>query len=433
MLGVGLRTLAALFLAVLVCVSFLAFLTASKVRGTLLEPTFYTDVLERNNSYDAIHAGLIEELQGQEEVQQLQEDLGMDADEFKRLANEVVPPQFVQAQIEGVITGILSYFRGEVEDPQIFIELSQPIERMRQASLDYVDRRVESVEQTYPTTAEEYAQEARTLIEYLERGEIPPRAPSLASVPKPVLENALDQVLPVLSYLDPQVAASLEAHWDEVRAQALEQPDSREAMKLAARAVVSPYIDDAIAEVRVHLDDQDRFDLVEAAAEAAEMTRQEFLEEADAVRDPINTVQGVGPMLALVVMALATILLAFVNLPHRVSMLMWPGITLMVAGFVAIIVAALVSALLPDVSSEICGDAADFACEPALDALIELSRALGDFPVLPSIALIVIGGVGVTVAAILMSKAAFASTGPRGGQTGNTRPSNVNDRKKDGW
>ena len=332
MLGVGLRTLAALFLAVLVCVSFLAFLTASKVRGTLLEPTFYTDVLERNNSYDAIHAGLIEELQGQEEVQQLQEDLGMDADEFKRLANEVVPPQFVQAQIEGVITGILSYFRGEVEDPQIFIELSQPIERMRQASLDYVDRRVESVEQTYPTTAEEYAQEARTLIEYLERGEIPPRAPSLASVPKPVLENALDQVLPVLSYLDPQVAASLEAHWDEVRAQALEQPDSREAMKLAARAVVSPYIDDAIAEVRVHLDDQDRFDLVEAAAEAAEMTRQEFLEEADAVRDPINTVQGVGPMLALVVMALATILLAFVNLPHRVSMLMWPGITLMVAG-----------------------------------------------------------------------------------------------------
>ena len=58
MLGVGMRTIVALLLAVLVCVSFLAFLTVSKIRSTVLEPTFYTSVLEANDSYNAIHAGL---------------------------------------------------------------------------------------------------------------------------------------------------------------------------------------------------------------------------------------------------------------------------------------------------------------------------------------------------------------------------------------
>ena len=427
MLSVGMRTVVALLLAVLVCVSFLAFLTASKVRSTLLEPSFYTDVLETNDSYDAIHAGLLEEIQRREEVQQLQQDLGMDSDEFHSIASEMVPPSFVKAQIDGIITGVLGYLRGEAEDPQIVIDLSQPIERMRPVSLDYVDRRVESAELVYPTTAAEYAEEARDLIEYLERGVIPPRVPSLANVPTQTLEDALDQVLPVLSYLDPRTAASLESQWEAVRAEALSQPESPEAMKLAARAVVSPYIDEAIASVRAHLDDHDRLDLVEAAAEASEMQREEFVEEVDAIRDPINALQGVGPTAALVVMALATVLLALVNLPHRVSMIMWPSITLIVAGFIAIIVAALLSAFLSNVSYEICGDAADFACEPALDILQELTRSMGDFPIFPSVALIFLGGIGVTVAAIIMSRGASASASSRGGQTGGMGSSNMND------
>ena len=427
------RTIVALLLAVLVCVSFLAFLTVSKVRSTVLEPTFYTSVLEANDSYNAIYEELLAELEHREEVEQLREELGMDSEEFERLAREVVTPSFVKAQIDGIITGVLGYLRGEVEDPQIFIDLSQPIERMRPVSLDYVDRRVESAELVYPTTAAEYAEEARTLIEYLERGAIPPRVPSLANVPEQTLENALDQVLPVLSYLDPRTAASLETQWEAVRAEALSQPESPEAMKLAARAVVSPYIDEAIASVRAHLDDHDRLDLVEAAAEASEMPREEFVEEVDAIRDPINTLQGVGPTAALLVLALATVLLALVNLPHRVSMIMWPSIALIVAGFIAIIVAALLSAFLPNVSYEICGDAADFACEPALDILRELTRSMGDFPIFPSVALIFLGGMGVTVAAIIMSRGASASASPMGGQTGGMGSRNSNDDSNRSW
>ncbi len=425
MLETSIRTLASLLFAVVICVSFLAFLTASKVRTILLEPSFYTQVLEENNSYETIQAGLISEIRDSEDVGGLRDDLGMDANEFETLAQEVVPVPYLKTQLDGIITGAMSYLRGEVEEPQLFVELAQPIESMRSASLDYVDRRVESVEQTHPTTVEDYAREARNLIDLIEGGDIPPTVPSLANVPEPLLEVAIDQVLPVLSRLEPQAAASLEANWAEVRATLLEQPDSPEAMKLAARSVVSPYIDEAIAEVRAHLDNRDRFDLVEAAAEASDMPRDRFLEDVDEVRDPINALQGVGPTISLVIMAVATVLLALVNMPHRASMLLWPSIILIVTGIIAIVVSALLSTLLPTVSYEVCGDATDFACEPVVDVLQELVRSMADFPLLPSIALIVLGTLGATLATIIMFAGDFG-----GGSPDARRPAS---KPKEGW
>ena len=408
MLENSIRTLAALVFSVVVCASFLAYLTVSKLKSTVLEPSFYTTVLEENNSYETIHDGLLEEVMAQEEVRELREDLGAEPDEFERMANEIVPSSFVRSQINGIISGVLTYLRGDVEDPRIFIDLGGPLERMRSVILEFVDSRVESVERTHPTTVEDYAREARNLIDLIEGGGIPSSVPSLANVLDADQERAFDMIQPHSFSMNfsPLVAASLEANWPQVKQLALQQPDSPEAMKLAARAVVSPYIDEAIAEVRVHLDDQDRFDLVEAAAEASDMPRDQFLEDVDEIRDPINTLHGAGPTVALLVMAFATIGLALVNLPHRVSMIMWPGIVLILTGIVAIVASALLSSLVANATYDICGDAAEFACQPAVDILRELTRSLADFPMLPSVLVILIGGIGITLATVVVAKRA---------------------------
>ena len=157
MLETSIRTLASLLFAVVVCASFLSYLTVSKLKNTVLEPSFYTTVLEENDSYETIHSGLLTELEAWEELGQLQDDLGVDSDEFTKLANEVAPVSYVKAQIDGIITGVLNYLRGEAEDPQVFIDFAGPLQRIKPATLNFVDRRVESVEQTHPTTAEEYA------------------------------------------------------------------------------------------------------------------------------------------------------------------------------------------------------------------------------------------------------------------------------------
>ena len=416
MLAASIRTLASLLFTVVICVSFLTFLTASKIQDPLLVPSFYTKVFEENESYESIQVGVISEIGSREEISRLRDDLGMDVDKFESLARDVIPIPYLETQIDGIIAGVISYFRDEVEDPQLFVELAHSIESMRQVSLDYVERRIQSVGQTYPTTSEEYARQVRDLIVYIENGTVPPSVPSLANVPQPAQESALDQVLPVLSRLEPQVAASLEANWDKVRTIALGQSDSREAMKLAARSVASPYVDEAVAEIRVHLDDQDRFDIVEAAAKAFEMTHEEFLAEIDSVRAPISALHRVGPTVALVIMAITTILLALVNMPHRVAMILWPSIVLILTGTIAIVVSLLLPALIPPVSHEVCGDAANFACEPMLDILRELRQVMAEFPVIPSITLILIGSPCVAAAAILTFMTNFGGKSPGAGR-----------------
>ena len=406
MLESSIRTLAALFFSVVVCAGFLAFLTVSNLKSTVLEPSFYTTVLDQHNSYETIHTGLLSELEEREELQRLQDDLGVGSDEFTELAREVVPVSYVKAQLDVIITDVLSYLRGEAEDPQVFIDFAGPLERMRPASLDFLDRRVDSAELTYPTTAEEYALEVRHVVESVERGNIPRRVPSLANIPSAAIESAFDHLTSDFNDLLPLAAASFEASLPEVKSLALAEPDSREAMKLASHAVVSPAIDEAVAMVRSHLDEQDRFDLVEAAAEASDIPRDQFVEDVDEIRDPVNTLQGVGPTVALLVMAFATLGLVLVNLPHRTSMIVWPGITLIVAGFLAILISALLTTFLPEVSPEICGDAADFACVPAVDILRELTRSLADFPILPSILVILIGGLGIVCATVVVAKGA---------------------------
>ena len=142
MLTAFIRTLACLFLAVVVCAAFLGFLAVSKLKSTVLEPSFYTNVLDENNSYETIQVGLITDIRNSEEVGDLRDDLGMDIDEFDSLAKDVIPIPYLKTQIDGIIAGVTSYLRGETEDPQVYVELGQPIERMRRVSLDYVDRRV---------------------------------------------------------------------------------------------------------------------------------------------------------------------------------------------------------------------------------------------------------------------------------------------------
>ena len=400
MLSIALRTIASLFLAVVICVSLLAYLASSKVRTTLLEPSFYIGVLEENDSYNTIREGLLTEAEEREELASLRNRVAIKPGEFRELAGGIVPTGYVKEQLDGVITSSIVYMRGEVDNPQVFLELRGPLERTRHLSLDYVNQRIQSLPMTYPPTADKYADDARVLIQQMGGGEAPTHIPSLANLPPSDLENALDKVLPVVDTLDPKAAASLEAHWAEIRALALQEPESREPFKLAARAVVLPYIEVSIDEVRAHLDGQDRFDLVEAAAEGSGMTRQEFLMDADTIRDPINAVRRVGPGVALAMMVVATLLLAIAQLPHRGAMILWPSITLVITGLFAFILSLLMPAIIPNASYQVCGDAPYYVCAPLVDVLQASAQAMSQWPVLPSIAAMAIGAAGILLATL---------------------------------
>ena len=112
---------------------------------------------------------------------------------------------------------------------------------------------------------------------------------------------------------------------------------TKEALKLGARGLARPLINQAIDEIRKELDDQDRLDLVDIAAEQNDKTREDFLDDIDPLRDVIDQV-SLGKWLGILMMAVGVLIMGFVQIPHVSSGLRWPGLTLLLTGLVFLVV-----------------------------------------------------------------------------------------------
>ena len=121
----------------------------------------------------------------------------------------------------------------------------------------------------------------------------------------------------------------------------------KEALKLGARGLAGPLIDEAIQQLREDLDPLDRLDLVAKAAEQNDRTVQEFLDDLDTGRDVIDV--AADRWIALLIIILAVVFMATVHFPHLSSALRWPGITFLLSGVVYLVLGMLAkSQLLED-------------------------------------------------------------------------------------
>ena len=115
--------------------------------------------------------------------------------------------------------------------------------------------------------------------------------------------------------------------------------DTRGFLKAAAEPIVTPQIDVAIADMRQDLQPNDRFYLLESATDGPE-ERAELDEQAEALRDGLSDVNGLGRFLALAMVVVAGLLLAAVHLPRQDAMLRWPGVALLVGGGLSLVCGA---------------------------------------------------------------------------------------------
>ena len=177
----------------------------------------------------------------------------------------------------------------------------------------------------------------------------------------------------------------------------LGQGKIKEALKVGARAVATPLIDEALDEIRKELDGQDRLDLVAKGAEQNNQTKEEFLDDLDLFRDVIDT-SALGGLLAIVIIVVAVILMAAVHLPHLSSGLRWPGITLLLSGLVFLIVGLVLDSRLSDRANDLLDREATGSSPipPALidiisDVLTSMVSDVGSGFVTPAIVIMVIG------------------------------------------
>ena len=330
----------------------------------------------------------------------------------------------------------------------------------------YVDERIADLEVVRAPTAEEFEQELRNIYRELADGMIPDRIPSIEAIPVKDRDAAYDLVFETISedptfaeakeglreldgsikdqlrtgnvkgalqvasrplispvigrFLDdsydrafetlskdpsfPRLALDgLDQQSDEVK-ERLGEGRIKEALKVAARGVAGPLIDETLDELRRDLDGQDRIDLVAKAAEQEDpegyrvdpvKTREEFLDDLEILRDVIDRAQSTW--LTVLVMVVAAVLMAAVHLPHLASSLRWPGLTLLLSGLVFLVVGLVMKYVLGDVFNDLVSRGAEFSPIPPRmidiisDVLTSMASDLAGDLIVPSIVLLVVG------------------------------------------
>ena len=503
------RSVASLILGLVFFFAFLAFLMVDNFRDNFLTAEFYTDSLSENDAYNRIYDKVLLDPEFEDTTRELLGDIDVPQDDIADVAREIIPPDYLRDQTEGAVHGIIDYLNKDTDTPDVFIDLSPPLERVKPALFSYIDQRIDELEDVPVTTFEELEKHLQALYRTLESGDIPEqvpliedpeflvdryvnqtiadleevpvdapedfqrelqsiynelsngrlptRIPSIQAIPEDVRLSTYDAVFEaVRSELPEETVVQLEEQEEAIKAElregnvtgalrvatpaltgpvvgefvddaydkafkALEEEgfpkaaldglneredaikenlgagNIKESLKLGARGLSEPLIDEALDELREELDEQDRLDLVAKAAKQNDQTKEKFLDDLDPLRDVIDRAE-LGSWASILIMVLAAMFMSAVHFPHLASSLRWPGITLLLSGLVFLITGLVLKSRLQDDFGDLLDRADVSPIPPSMmdiisDVLTSMATDATSGFITPSITIMVVGGV----------------------------------------
>ena len=340
------RAVASLVLGLIVFVGLLYFVVLTNISSKLLDHEFYNGILVDADTYNRVYEVVVTETELIDEAGYPVGNAGIISDEDKvSLLREVFPPEYLRSQTEGFIESLVSYMAGEADELEIVVEFGQPIENLRPAAYAYMDRRIDALEEEDTPEPPECSRDAVEQLaagfqkrwEQLAEGDIPSSIPSLNSLDQLCRALVFEAVFIALPTVTTQVSLT-----DDVLRQALRQAfddaDARQAVKVLARPLSEPFIDDAIEEFRSELEPGDRLDLISKFAEEEGVSEEDVRQSAAEIRDGVSFFRGLSRTLALVIVAVGAAIIGALHLPRPGPMLGWPGITLLLSGAVCYVV-----------------------------------------------------------------------------------------------
>jgi len=507
------RSIATLILGIVIFFSLLGFLLVDNFRDNFLSSEFYTKSLSDNNVYDRIYDEVLLDEQFVDTKDDLLGGIKVPQEDVVDVARAILPPDYLQSQVEGAVEGIIAYLNKETEDPAIFIDLGPPLDNAKGALLSYMDRRIDALEDVPVSSMDELQTELESLYRTVELGDIPTRLPfiedpgslvadyvdaavadlevvqastpaqfedqletvykelaggqlptsipSIEAIPIGVRLATYDLVVQAMR-LDPSVpqdaitalveneaaikaklstpegdvVGALEvasrpltgpaieffiddaydlafrtlqdegfsqemleglAEREDVIKEHLGQGRIKDALKVSARALAGPLIDDGLDEIRKALDNQERLDLVDIAAEQNNQTKAEFLDQVGPLRAVIDA-SALGGWFALLIIAVAVIIMGVVHLPHLASSIRWPGTTLFMSGLFFLVLGIVMKIVLSDRGEDLLarGTGAVSQIPPSMititsDVLTSLGKHVAGEMLGPSIIIMIFG------------------------------------------
>jgi hypothetical protein len=353
-----LRSVSALVLGVVVFVGFLLLLLTN-VSDKLLNADFYNEIIAGENTYNRIYDEVLldDDLEGTRN-DLLGEIRVVSDQDLVNLLREIIPPEYLQSQVEGAIGRTADYFNEDAETLDLYIELGPPLDNIKPALLRYINQRIEQLpleKYTLPRCDLEIIQRIADRYEAIFRGlsvgSIPESIPSFEAILAPcrvlIFNIAFDKLVNDPS-LDPRIEQGLRERKETIRV-LFNAGDTYGVWQEAAPAMAIPLIDDAIGQIRDELDGQDRLDLVHRLAVWNDgLTETQIRENAGDARDWVSLVRKFGKPVALLMLIAGAVLMGLLHFRSLKGALRWPGLTLMLTGLVFLVIGKVLESQVPD-------------------------------------------------------------------------------------
>jgi len=405
------RAAAGLILGVVIFVGFLLFLILNNFSDQLLSADFYKDTIAAEDTYNRIYDEVLVDDELKEKTSKLLGDIKVvDHQEIVNLLREIMPPSYIQQEIEGTIDRTIDYVNEDVDVLEAYVDLTVPLNNVKPVMFAYIDGRLDQLRVDNPGTVSCSVDGMTTLAdEYLSKyiaisgGEIP-----LAMASLQALDPLCRQLLFATSFdlllaspdLSQEMVQGLRSNRDAMR-QPFESGDTIGVLKVAARALDGPLIDSAIEEVKMDLSEGNRLDLIHQIAEwDDDATEAEIRSDISDVRGWLSSASDFGDLTSLIMVIGGAVLMGLVFFPTLSGMLRWPGIALLITGAFFFVAGKIAESKVPDTLTNAIETGSDKVSNvpPSVtdlggDILVSFGAQLTDGFVAPSLTLLVLGAI----------------------------------------
>ena len=412
--GVFLRSIAALLLGVTAFTALGYTYVAMGVRDTLRSPKPLLMALEKHDAYNRVYdEGIISE-QFEGELMGLVGDFSIEPETEAWLLKEILPPSELKTATERSVTSVIGFLNNETDSLDVSSDLAAAIPRIAPAVFRLVDERIDKAQRITVTGEEELQSSVDAIVRNIAAGTFPDTVPALDQYPPNWVINAFVQSTELLPDEEARQTAKANLAHDALSiVNALESGDTNRALKLAARAIADPVIDDSIANLREDLDDKGRFSAIDKIAESVG-SRHETLERFRFARTALRLLVGAVAIVAAIAFVATVAGISGVFYPYPKHMARWPGVTLVVCGVMFLIVGLSISSFVGVWESLWCPFVEVPSCNLTIDVASELLSDAANGMTLWSIALTAVGILAIIAARFLPAEHMRGAQPPTG-------------------
>ena len=405
-----LRVLGRLVLGLAILAGLLHFLVISNFTQRLVTSEVYDVAISDTDAYNRIY----DEVLVDDALSDQTEDLlgGLQIDTHQRvveLLRQIMPPAYLQEQSENNIDGFTGFLNGDMERLEIFVDLSEPLERIEPTASAEVLRHIDEelaifqppeADCSTSTIARLTAETAGPLDQF-SNGELPDSAPSLQSMTSQCRETEFDgwfQQLVADPRLSSQASLLLQEAQEDLQ-KLFVDGDTQAFLEEAALQLTAPLAVDAVADIRRELIPGDRLDLIEKLLEESDnSTREELDLQMEDLRDGLSFSNGTGRVISAALIVVGGLLLALVHLPNPAQVLRWPGVSLAMGGGVCLITGVVMNSAIPSqmnravtYSTNFSADVPAAAVNLAGDLLESFGRQATSGYLIPALVVLIVG------------------------------------------